>query len=327
VALFIARYDLRRPSFASTLRHELYAAALDQAAYCDQKGFDTLVLSEHHGVEDGYMPSPLVMAAGFAARTTRIRITIAALLVPLHDVLRLAEDTAVLDHLSGGRVGYVFGLGYRPEEYAMFDRAWKGRGKQIEALIETLLQAWTGEPFTYQGRTVRVTPAPMSTPHPMAFYGGVSEAAAKRAARLGLDFFPQTHDQTLAELYREECRALGRQPGHVMLPGTGPGTIFCAEDPDGFWDRYGQHLLHEARVYDSWQGEHTSAVRDSSATVEEMRKAGMYVVWTPDELIARVQSGEVSGVTTHPLCGGLPPEGAWENLRLFGEVVMPAVRG
>ena len=112
-----------------------------------------------------------------------------------------------------------------------------------------------------------------------------------------------------------------------MLPSRGPGTIFCAEDPDSFWDRYGHHLLHEARVYDSWQGDHTSAVRDSSSTVEEMRNAGAYVVWTPDELIARVRSGEISGVTTHPLCGGLPPEGAWENLRLLAEVVMPAVGG
>ena len=326
MALFIARYDLRRPAFAKTPREELYAAALDQAAYCDEKGFDTLVLSEHHGVDDGYLPSPLVMAAAFAARTTQIRITIAALLVPLYDPLRLAEDIAVLDHLSRGRVGYVFGLGYRPEEYAMLDKAWKTRGKDIESAIESLLAAWTGEPFVYQGRTVQVTPAPLSRPHPMSFYGGVSEIAAKRAARLGLDFFPQVHDTALAELYRDECRALGREPGHVMLPSTGPGTIYCADDPDAFWDRYGEHLLHEARVYDSWQGDHTSAVRDSSASVEEMRKAGIYAVFTPDELIARVRSGEVRSVTTHPLCGGLPPEGAWESLRLLAEVVMPAVR-
>ncbi len=327
MALFIARYDLRRPSFASTPRQELYAAAVEQAAYLDEKGFDTLVLSEHHGVDDGYLPSPLLMAGAFAARTTRIRISITALLVPLYEPLRLAEDTAVLDHISGGRIGYVFGLGYRPDEYAMFDRAWKSRGKDVEGQIETLLQAWSGGPFNYQGRTVRVTPAPMSSPHPMAFYGGISEAAAERAARLGLDFFPQTHNQALAEHYREACRAFGREPGVVILPSTGPGTVFCAEDPDAFWGRYGEHLLHEARVYDSWQGDVTSVVHDRSTTVDEMRKAGVYVVWTPDELIARVRSGEVNGVTTHPLCGGLPPEGAWESLRLLAEVVLPGVRG
>ncbi|MBV9040102.1 MAG: LLM class flavin-dependent oxidoreductase [Acidimicrobiia bacterium] len=325
VVHFTARYDLRRPAFASTPRHEIYAAALDQAAYCDEHGFANIAVSEHHGVDDGYLPSPLVVAAAMAARTKSIRITIAAMLAPLHDPLRLAEDTAVLDNVSGGRVGYVFGLGYRPEEYAMFDRPWKSRGDDIETAVETVLKAWTGEPFTYQGRTVQVTPAPMSKPHPMAFYGGVSKAAAKRAARLGLDFFPQVSDPSLAECYREACRELGREPGTIFLPPPGPGTIFCAEDPDAFWDRYGEHLLHEARVYDSWQGQNDSVVRDSSKTVDEMRDAGAYVVWTPDELIARVRSGAVTGVTTHPMCGGLPPEGAWENLRLLAEVVLPAV--
>jgi alkanesulfonate monooxygenase SsuD/methylene tetrahydromethanopterin reductase-like flavin-dependent oxidoreductase (luciferase family) len=326
VEMFVARYDLRCPPIASTSRDELYATALAQASYCDTHGFDALVLSEHHGVDDGYLPSPLVVAAAFAACTSRVRINVAALLVPLHDPLRLAEDIAVLDHLSRGRVGYVFGLGYRPEEYTMFDRPWKGRGERMEEAVETLLEAWTGESFEYQGRTVRVTPAPYSRPRPMAFYGGVSPAAASRAARLGLDFFPQVNDPDLAERYRAECRASGREPGLVMLPNPGPGTIFCAKDPDSFWERYGQHLLHEARVYDSWQGDHTSAVRDSSTTVEEMRKAGIYVVWTPDELIDRCREREVRGVTTHPLCGGLPPEPAWENLRLLAEVVMPALR-
>ena len=211
VEVFIARYDLRRPAFASTSREELYATALAQAAYCDSNGFDALVLSEHHGVDDGYLPSPLVMAAAFAAVTSSIRITIAALLVPLHDPLRLAEDIAVLDHVSRGRASFVFGLGYREEEYAMFDRPWKGRGRHMEDAIGTMLRAWTGEPFEYEGRTVRVTPAPYSTPRPMVFYGGVPRRAARRAARLGLDFFPQTNDPALAELYRSGVP--GERPG------------------------------------------------------------------------------------------------------------------
>ncbi len=327
VAVFTARYDLRRPALASTPRDELYAAALDQAEYLDEHGFTTLALSEHHGVDDGYLPSPLVMAGAFAARTKTIRITVAALLVPLHDPIRLAEDTLVLDHASAGRMAYVFGLGYRPEEYGMFGRPWDTRGADIERAVETVLRAWTNEPFEHKGRTVRVTPEPYTKPHPHAFYGGVSKAAARRAARLGLGFFPQVRDEALADCYREECGALGREPGFVMLPGTGPGTIFCAEDPDAFWTGYGEHLLYEARVYESWQGQNDSAVRDRSMTVEEMRKAGVYAVFTPDELIGRLKSGELQSVTTHPLCGGLPPEAGWESLRLLAEVVKPAVGG
>src|SRR5690606_23315685 len=123
----------------ATPRHELYAAALDQSAYCESSGFDSLVLSEHHGTPDGYLPSPLIAAAAITARTSTIPITVAALLVRLHDPLRLVEDIAVLDHLSRGRVTYVFGLGYRRAEYEMFDREWASRGADIEDSIRTLL--------------------------------------------------------------------------------------------------------------------------------------------------------------------------------------------
>ena len=103
--------------------------------------------------------------------------------------------------------------------------------------------------------------------------------------------------------------------------------MFCAHDPDAFWDRYGEHLLHEARSYDAWQGEASSSVRDRSTTVGEMRAAGVYAVLTPDELVQRCRSGAVEAVISHPLCGGLPPEASWESLKLLGEVVVPALRG
>jgi hypothetical protein len=103
--------------------------------------------------------------------------------------------------------------------------------------------------------------------------------------------------------------------------------VYCAEDPDAFWEAAGPHLLYEAREYHSWQKGVTSAVHDSSETVEEMKAAGVYVVWTPDELIARCKAGELSAATTHPLCGGMPPELSWQSLRLLGEKVIPALTG
>jgi alkanesulfonate monooxygenase SsuD/methylene tetrahydromethanopterin reductase-like flavin-dependent oxidoreductase (luciferase family) len=326
MTMFVARYDLRCPPIASTTREELYASAIAQAGYCDTFGFDTLVLSEHHGVDDGYLPSPLVMASAFAAITPRIAITISALLAPLYDPLRLAEDIAVLDHASRGRVSYVMGLGYREEEYEALGKSWEGRGQLIEDVLATLIKAWTGEPFEYAGRTVRVTPTPFTKPHPMIFYGGMSKAAARRAARLGLGFFPQVTDTSLAELYRAECEKLGRRSGFVLQPPPGPGTVYCAENPDAFWERAGPHLLYEARSYHSWQKGVTSAVHDSSETVDEMKAAGVYAVWTPEEMIERCRSGEVGAVTTHPLCGGMPIDLSYESLRLIAETVIPAVR-
>src|SRR5687767_10436838 len=183
------RFDMRQPSISPVDAGARYRTALEQSAWAEEHGFDTIVTSEHHGVDDGYLSSPCVLAAGIAGATKSIGINIAAILAPLHDPLRLAEDIAVLDLTSGGRLSLVLGLGYRPEEYEMFGKSWKGRGKAFDAMLDVMLKAWTGEPFEYEGRTVRVTPKPLQQPHPIIFIGGSSEKAARRAARHGLGFF------------------------------------------------------------------------------------------------------------------------------------------
>ncbi len=328
MAVFAVRYDLRCPDDAPVGRSELYGTALEQAAYVDEHGLDDLVISEHHGVPDGYLPSPVPVAAAMAARTTSIRITVAALLLPLYDPLRLAEDTAVVDHVSDGRVSYVFGLGYRPEEYEQLDVDWSRRGQRMEHCLSTLLRAWTGEPFEHEGRTVRVTPAPASDPHPLVMYGGGSEAAARRAGRFGLGFFPQHADEQLAEVYRETAREHGHERAFVVSPPERTGTYLCARDPDRFWEEHGHHLLHEARSYASWQrAGSTSPVHDGSETVAGLRAGDVYRVCTPRELVEVARGGpDDEVITTHPLIGGLPPEASWRSLRLIAEEVVPAVR-
>jgi alkanesulfonate monooxygenase SsuD/methylene tetrahydromethanopterin reductase-like flavin-dependent oxidoreductase (luciferase family) len=110
-ATCIVRFDLRSPTFGAPT-HELYGAFLEMAAFAEQHDFTAVVVSEHHACDDGYLPSPLVAAAAAAARTSRIAINVAALLLPLYDPVKLAEDMAVLDHISQGRVSYVVGIGY-----------------------------------------------------------------------------------------------------------------------------------------------------------------------------------------------------------------------
>jgi alkanesulfonate monooxygenase SsuD/methylene tetrahydromethanopterin reductase-like flavin-dependent oxidoreductase (luciferase family) len=99
-----------------------------------------------------------------AARTSRIALWISALLLPLHDPIRLAEDMAVLDLISGGRLSIVTGLGYRPVEYDLFGKEWTRRGKLLDEALDVLVQAWTGEPFEYRGQMVQVTPGRRSGP-------------------------------------------------------------------------------------------------------------------------------------------------------------------
>src|SRR5437588_3904495 len=111
------RFDLRAPDWAATRHPDLYAACLDQCSWAEEHGAaDIVVLSEHHGTDDGYMASPLTLAAAIAGRTHRIPINVAALIVTLHDPVRLAEQLAAVDLLSRGRVSVVAGSGYRAQD-------------------------------------------------------------------------------------------------------------------------------------------------------------------------------------------------------------------
>lgn len=329
MAMAVVRFDMRSPGMAPAQARVQYEAALEMARWADQHGFDMLVLSEHHSTDDGYLPSPLVMVGAFAGCTSRIPMNVAALLVPLHDPIRLAEDIAVLDLLSGGRISIVAGLGYRPVEYALFDREWKRRGKRLDECLDVMLKAWTGEPFEYNGETVQVTPKPIQQP-PMIMIGGSGEAAARRAARFGLGFFPPIEDDHLVEAYRSECERLGKEPGLVLAPSAKqPGTVFVAEDPDKAWQELGPHLLHDAMVYNSWQTDDIrSSVKSGASTIDELRAEGVYQILTPDECVAVADElGPFGAITHHPLCGGVPPDLAWPSLELFTDKVLPRMHG
>jgi alkanesulfonate monooxygenase SsuD/methylene tetrahydromethanopterin reductase-like flavin-dependent oxidoreductase (luciferase family) len=229
---------------------------------------------------------------------------------------------AVLDLLSGGRIALVLGLGYRREEYEHLGVPWEGRGPRMDEAIEVLLQAWAGEPFTWRGRRVHVTPRPLQDPHPYVMLGGSSAAAARRAARHGLGFIPTIADEGLAEAYVAACAEAGREPGIVVLP-AGPALVHVAEDPDRTWAQVGEHLLHDARAYAAWQpaGQRTHITRGAVDTVEALRAAGTYRVVTPEECAALDR--EHGTVILHPLVGGLAPDLAWESLELAADRVLP----
>jgi alkanesulfonate monooxygenase SsuD/methylene tetrahydromethanopterin reductase-like flavin-dependent oxidoreductase (luciferase family) len=321
----ILRFDLRAPAFSPARTDELYAAALDLAAYADEKGFDSVTVSEHHGVDDGFLPSPIVMAAAIAGRTKRIRIAISALLAPLYDPIKLAEDLAVLDIASRGRVVTTLGLGYRPSEFAAFDRDFAKRGALLDECIETLLAAWTGEPFERHGRSLRVTPKPFTQPHPILLLGGQSKAAARRAARFGLPFQPASNDAEMIALYQSECARLGVANPLVLPPGSGE-MIFVSRDPERTWRELGPHLLHDARSYASWQRAEglQSAVHSDATTLDELRKESVYRVLTPEQCVERGRAqGAFATFVLFPLAGGAPPALAWESVRLYAEEVLP----
>jgi alkanesulfonate monooxygenase SsuD/methylene tetrahydromethanopterin reductase-like flavin-dependent oxidoreductase (luciferase family) len=316
---------MRAPSGGPAAIGDLYAAAIEMSVWGEQHGAAAIVLSEHHASPDGYLPSPLVLAAAVAARTTTAPITIAALLVPLHDPVELAEDMAVLDIISRGRVAHIVGLGYRPEEYAMFGRPLEGRGRRMEECLTALRRAWTGEEFEYEGRTVRVTPQPVTPGGPLLMYGGDSVAAARRAARFGLGFVAQVWADGLEDAYRNECARLDHDAGMCFIPAPGSATtIFVAEDVERAWRDIGPFMLHDARMYASWLTDIDAASKSVAPTVDALRaEAGAYRVLTPDEAVAYIRTH--GALPMQPLCGGCPPEIAWESLHLIADQVLPAL--
>jgi len=319
MAFTVVRFNLVDPDATPASLSARYRAALEMAAYADGHGVDTVQTEEHHGAENSWLPSPFVFAGSVLGCTRRLSVTVSAVIGPLHVPLRLAEDIAVLDLLSAGRLITVAGLGYRPEEYERAGVDWSRRGRLQDELLETLVRAWTGEPFPYRGRTVRVTPRPYTRPHPPLLVGGSSRAAARRAARFGLPFFPSAHLPGL-EAYYHERRAEFGTDGFCMMPSAETPLLHVSEDPDRTWAKYGGCFLHEARTYASWQSAGIrSAVRSTAATVAELREEGVYRVLTPQECAEA--AGRLDSLVLHPLCGGMPVEEGWRALRLFCEAV------
>lgn len=301
-----------------------YQAALDMAAYVDQHGFDIVNMEEHHCAENGWLPSPLTMAAAVAARTQRVRITVTALLVTLYDPVRLAEDIAVIDLISNGRLSFVAGSGYRPGEYHAMNKDWAARGKLMDEVIDTLLQAWRGEPFEYKGKTIRVTPVPMSQPHPFFFIGGMSPVAARRAARFGLPFYPPIEDPKLLEIYSSELQKHDKK-GFAYTPKDGNSMLFVHENPEQAWQELGPYFLREMQEYSSWKVEGVPRPsEDDVKTIDDVRASGRFRILTPAAARDWLAADGDKTAVLHPLAGGVPLEQAWAILRLFvGQVLQP----
>ena len=322
--VFIMRFDMRAPSLGAPAP-DLYTAAIEMGAWAESRGCLSAVVCEHHGVEDGYLPSPMVLATAMAARTTTLPINVAVVVLPLYDPVRLAEEMVVLDVISRGRVSYVAGLGYRPEEYEMLGVDFRRRGRLADEKLGVLLAAKTGEPFDHDGRRIHVTPAPFTAGGPMVAWGGGSVAAARRAGRFGVGFFGQRGGPELASAYEEASRAAGHEPGMCFLPDADAATtVFVADDVDRAWDELAPYLMHDVLSYAAWnEGDADNTASMSSATtVEALRSANAsHRILSVEEAVDVVRGGQL--LALHPLIGGLPPDIAWRYLRTAVDDVRP----
>ncbi len=318
-------FDMRAPAFGAP-RSELFAAALDMGAWADNIGFDVIGLGEHHGSDDGYNPSPLVLASALAGRTRRIRLRTAVLLAPCYDPIRLAEDIAVLQIMSGGRFELGLGFGYRRSEFEMYGRRVEDRFEYTCKVAEVLKRAWTGEPFVYDNRPCHIAPVP-DKPVPVLL-GGSAPKVARAAARIGDGFAAPMFGNKVWQPYRDECLKLGK-PDPGEYPKQGPTFLWISENPDRVWEWLTPHILHVLDSYGRWTAEaygKPTGVYNTGVTAESIRESGTYKVLTPRQTLELIeQLGDHSSLYLTPLFGGIAPKRAWEMLKLYEREVHPHV--
>jgi alkanesulfonate monooxygenase SsuD/methylene tetrahydromethanopterin reductase-like flavin-dependent oxidoreductase (luciferase family) len=272
----------------------------------------------------------MVVAGAIASRTKRMQIMRSVVLAPLHDPLRLAEDMAVLDIVSGGRLSACIGMGYRPTDFRMFGVDPKDRVRRTEECFSVLRQSFSGEPFEFRGRMVLVTPRPIQPGGPALLLAGSVPATARRAARLADGYFPFAVTG-LVEEYQRECAALGKEPGVTFFT-TGPSFLHVSHDPERAWPQVMPHVMHYLNSYAAWTSEDPAMAEvtpyhrtDDPAVV---RASPEYQVVTPDECLNLLRDLEstCSHVAINPILVGLSPELAWESLELFVNEVLPKFR-
>ena len=203
----------------------VYDSGLEQMLAAESLGYQSVWIAEHHFNDYGLCPAPQVLASFIAARTTTLRLGMGVSLLPLHHPVDLAEELAVLDVVSGGRLDVGIGRGGTLQDYQTFQSDREDARARVEEGIALMRQSWSGAPFDFQGRfhsaeRLHVRPRPVQRPHPPLFIASNSEDSVLSAARLGLptlsSFFVPVDDLRRRHLrYREAARAAGRPDAEI----------------------------------------------------------------------------------------------------------------
>ncbi len=326
-------YDFRNPARWQRPIAELYAEQLEQIAYAEQLGFDSVWITEHHFIEDGYTPSVLPVAAAIAARTSRIRIGTWVLLLPLHNAIRVAEDAATVDIISNGRLDLGMGLGYRIEEFEAFGVDRRHRGRLMDEGVELIRRTWTEERVTFDGRfynvrDLNVTPKPVQQPHPPIWLGARGDVPARRAARFRAPLLLVGPPEVYAA-YADALRAEGVDP--TGMPVLGSFGCVVSDDPERTWAEMREHVAYTRNLYGDWYREAADLPSDadrigrSVADPDDLRVA--YPIGTAAEVIARIETWRQTVPYTHMIFtanpAGMRTAQTTPWLERFAREVMP----
>lgn len=338
IGLFTAQVP---PDSDRTFTRE-YREILDLVRLAETLRFDSAWVSEHHGAGDGYMPSLLPTLAAFAAATERIRLGTGVLLTPFHHPLRLAEDAATVDLISGGRLILGLGLAWREEEFRMFDVPVHERVRRTVETVDILRKAWTGERFSHEGRVfrfedVKVTPPPERERGIPIWLGGMAPQAIRRAGRIA-DGYIRTRSGDVQKMapdfqaVEQAVRDAGRDASRFAIAQLQNVFVWDEGDP---LEVVRKGALHQLGVYGGWAaGGDTPGEGFKVAPTDEETLRKLTPTGTPDELVRRLrpivdQFGQKPDfhliVRLH--YPGMDFGTAAHAMELFGEKVLPALKG
>ena len=322
--------DFRNLPGSGKTSAKVYGETLDLFAWAETLGFGAAYVFEHHFTDDDYMSSPMVAATAIAARTKTMRVGPDIAILPLYDPVRVAEDGAVLDLISNGRLDFGVGLGYRPEEYAGYGLDIKRKGSRANESLEIIRRLWQGETVSFHGKhfnvdRAKVSPRPVQQPNPPIWVGGFSKAAARRAARYG-DGYIGPSSRAVYEMYLAELKAVGKDPARARVMG-GDLWLIVSEDPSRTFAEYAPNLLYWFNAYSRWfEGTDTSPWPHLENT-EQILSLGLANIVTPEAAVKiikdRIAEVPVEMYTMMLMPPGVAIKAVETSLELFAKKVMP----
>jgi alkanesulfonate monooxygenase SsuD/methylene tetrahydromethanopterin reductase-like flavin-dependent oxidoreductase (luciferase family) len=316
----------------------LWREIVAEAQLAETVGFDSCLFSEHHQQADGYMPNPLLLAGLIGAKTERLRVGTCVLLLPLYHPIHVAEDAALVDVSTGGRLILGVGVGYQPPDFDAFRVPIGERARRCAEGVEILTRAWTEETVSFSGRHfqvegVRVTPKPVQQPRPPIWMAAWTDPGLKRAARLAdgwlsdpLQSMPVI--RRFADVYREAAQRAGKKPFVGLMRDICVGRTAeearAASDPlmytHRFYFRYGAYA----------EDQYTRGVKSEEEWTFERAEKERFIVGTPEKCLEDLQRWKEEVRPDylvlrmrHP--GGPPHRQVMEGIRLFGERVLPSL--
>ena len=311
-----------------------YTQSLEEVTRAEDLGFDSVWMEEHHSVTDHYWPSPLTVLAGYATRTTRLRLGTDILVAPFHHPVRLAEDAAMLDVMSGGRLILGVAIGYKPDEFALYGAELEKRGARFEEQLDIVKRLWAGEHVTHRGRfyTVdgRLEPKPVARPHPPIWIGGWGELTLKRAATLADNWIPgPTADLPRLlngkRAFLDNRAAAGRTDAVTEWPLT--RDVIIAETDGKARELAERHIMisYRREYAGGWRHPFIDA---AIATDLDKLMADRFIIGGPDQCVAQIGRFVKEYGMTHLICRtffpGMPHEHIMSELDLIARHVMPA---